>query len=88
MIRGTTSTGFSFEVDEIRVNDMRVIDAMVEAEGGNFGGVSKLINLVLDPAMKKALYDHVRTDDGRVPIAECSKKIFEILKFDGETKNS
>lgn len=87
MIRGTTVSGFTFEIDETKVNDMRVIDAMVEAEENNLGGVSKLITLLFDKQQKKELYAFCADENGRVDIEKCTKLVFEILAFDGETKN-
>ena len=87
MIKGTTKSGFAFEIDETAVNDMRVIDAMVEVESGNLGGVSKLISLIFDKDQKKALYAFCADEKGRVNIDMCTKIAFEVLEFDGETKN-
>lgn len=93
MVKGTTVTGLEFEVDENRLNDMEVIDTLAdlsEAEDGknvDMSKLSKLIRMVLSPEMKKKLYDHVRTPDGRVPIDKVSEEFFAILKFDGDTKN-
>jgi len=87
MIKGTTKEGFAFELDETRVNDMRVIDAMVEAESNNLGGISRLITLLFDKEQKKALYAFCADENGRVDIKKCSATVFEILQFDGETKN-
>lgn len=87
MIKGKTKSGFEFTVDENKVNDMRVIDAMVEVEDGNLGGISRLINLILDPAQKNALYKHIALENGRVPLDVASQEIFEILQYNGETKN-
>jgi len=88
MIKGTTESGFNFELDETRVNDMRVIDAMVEAEEGNLGGVSKLISLLFDKQQKTDLYAFCADEKGQVSIDRCMKVVFEVLRFDGETKNS
>lgn len=87
MIKGTTESGLDFEVDENKVNDMRVIDAMVEAEGGSLSAVSRLITLVFTPEMKAKIYEHVKTEDGRSPIQDVLQVVFEILKYNGETKN-
>lgn len=87
MIKGTTASGFTFELDETNVNDMRVIDAMVETEVGNIGGISKLITLLFDKEQKKALYDFCADENGRVDIERCTKLVFEILEYNGETKN-
>ena len=87
MVKGKTESGFEFEIDEQAANDMRVIDAMVEVEEGNLGGVSRLISLLFTKEQKKAFYDHLRLENGRVPLDTASKEIFEILRYNGETKN-
>lgn len=87
MIKGTTASGFTFELDETKVNDMRVIDAMVETEAGNIGGISKLITLLFDKQQKTDLYAICADENGRVDIERCTKLVFEILEYNGETKN-
>ena len=88
MIKGKTESGFAFEIDETCVNDMRVLDAMVEVEDGNLGGAVRLVNLVFDKQQKKALYAFCADEKGRVDIEKCTRTVFEVLEFDGETKNS
>ena len=91
MIKGKTSTGFNFEIDEATLNNMEVIDALVEIENaGNtdnagrvLAGTSKLMSLVLSKECKKALYDHVRTENGQVPLAACTKELMEIIRYNG-----
>ena len=94
MISGVTKSGLKFEVDEIRLDDMEVIDALAELSGTDadekidLTQLSKLITKVFSPEMKKKLYAHVLTPDGRSPIEAVSKEFFEILQYNGETKNS
>ena len=96
MIKGTTSTGFNFEIDEQRLNNMEFIDLLVEIdevdeadEGKILTTVSKLISCIFDKAQKKRLYDHVRDAKGNVPIDKVQFEINEIIHFDGneEVKN-
>ena len=96
MIKGQTSSGFDFEIDEQRLNNMEFIDLLVEIEetdennaGAILTTVSKLINCILDKDTKKALYNHVRDDKGNVPIDKVQFEINEIIHFDGneEVKN-
>lgn len=86
MIKGKTESGFEFEIDEHKVADMRVIDAMVEVEDGGLGGVSRLVKLVMTPTQRSALYAHCMDGDV-VSIEKVTKEIFEILQYNGETKN-
>lgn len=88
MIKGKTSTGFNFEIDEALLNNMEVIDALVQMEDADNAGrvlasTSKLISLVLSKECKKALYDHVRTENGQVPLDACTKELFEIIRYNG-----
>ena len=91
MIEGKTSTGFSFKVDENRLNNMEFIDALAditEADRDNVGDVmvalSRLIGYLLTKDQKKALYDHCRLEDGTVPIAEVNREVLEIIAYNGE----
>ena len=97
MIKGTTSTGFEFEVNENRLNNMEFIDTLVELEsidddnaGQALTCVSKLINCIFTKEQKKKLYDHVRAKDGTVPIEAVQNEVMEVIHFDGneELKNS
>jgi hypothetical protein len=42
---------------------------------------------MLGKDQKKKLYDHVRTDDGRVPVEKLSTEIQEIFEASNATKN-
>ena len=97
MIKGQTNSGFEFEIDEKRLNNMEFIDLLVEIEeadetdeGKILTTVSKLINCILDKDTKKRLYDHVRDEKGNVPIEKVQAEISDIIHFDGneELKNS
>ena len=95
MIKGTTKTGFEFEIDEERVNNMEFIDALTELDdtanaGEVMGLISKLLKCILTKEQKKALYDHVRNDKGLVPIEKVQAELLDIIQFDGndELKNS
>lgn len=87
-IKGKTSTGFNFEIDPERLDNMEFIDVLVELEdttdvGKALTANKKLIDFVLDPEQKKKLYDHVRTKKGNVPIEACTKEVMEIIRYNG-----
>lgn len=86
MIRGITSSGFAYEFDETRLDDMRFVDVLsvvVDAEAPAFdkiSGVSKLLTMILGKEMKEQLYTHIgKSHDGRVPRAELEKALEEIM---------
>ena len=97
MRKGTTSTGFAYEFEEERLDDMRFVDVLavvVDPEAPQFdkiSGVSRLLAMLLGEDMKKALYEHIGArHDGRVPRAELEAALEEITAGTGKDaeKNS
>lgn len=87
MKRGTTSTGFDYEFDESRLDDMRFVDVLavvVDPEAPEFDkifGASRLLTMLLGEDMKAALYAHIGKDyeGGRVPRAALEAALEEIM---------
>ena len=48
----------------------------------------KLCKMLLGEEQKKRLYDHLRSEDGRVPIEATTNAIQEIFNSPGDLKNS
>lgn len=92
VIKGTTSTGFEYEIETEALNDMEVVDALVdmmdsdEDEIKAMKSIKKLIDKVLGAKQKKALYDHVNTS-GRIPIEKVNAEFLEILSSTKSGKN-
>lgn len=94
MIKGTTSTGFEYEYDEQRLDDMRFVDVLavvVDPEAPRFdkiAGASQLLTMLLGQEMKKALYAHIgKNHEGRVPRAELEAALEEIMQAKDAEKN-
>lgn len=94
MIKGITSTGFEYEYDETRLDDMRFVDVLavvVDPEAPRFdkiAGASQLLTMLLGPDMKKALYEHIgKKYDGRVPRADLQQALEEIMQAKDAEKN-
>ena len=87
MIKGKTSTGFAFTIPKERLDNMELLDALAEADNGNVLAVSNAVTL-LGKDQKKALYDHLRTKAGNVPVAAVSAAVREILSGGVQEKNS
>lgn len=83
MRTGKTSTGFEFEIDEQKLDDMEFLDALAEVDENSLA-LSKIIKIMLGDEQRKKLYDHLRTDEGRVPIKAVSGEIAEIMKLSQE----
>lgn len=88
MLKGTTASGFEFEIDEKMADDMELVEEIAEADKdvSKFPGV---IRKMLGEEQKEKLYDHVRDKKtGRVPIKACVEIFVEIMNAASEeTKN-
>ena len=64
------------------------MDALAEMQEENPLQISAVCRLVLGKAQRKALYDHLRTEDGRVPADQVSAALNEIfLALGPDAKN-
>lgn len=83
MLNGKTKSGFEFSVDPNVLDNMELLDAVAEIDTNPLA-VSKVINMVLGAEQRKALYDHLRTEDGRVPVKAVSDAITDIFSSCGQ----
>lgn len=87
MMHGKTASGFEYEIDPKALDNMELVDAIVEADESPLA-VSRVVKLLLGDKQRKALYDHLRTEDGNVPILAVSNAVAEIFRASGqEVKN-
>lgn len=87
MLKGTTKSGFNFELDEEDLNDYELFE-LIAGVGENQFLLPKLVTKLLGEEQKKRLLDHVRTPDGRVPMTVIDKEITDIFSLSKELKNS
>lgn len=81
-----TSTGFVYEINENALNNFELLDLFAEVDENPLL-LPKLLNMLLGEEMKKKLYDHVRLEDGTVPIDKVSNELMEIINGNQEIKN-
>lgn len=87
-ITGKTASGFSFDLPADAADNMELLDALAEAMDENPLAISRVCRLFLGEETRKALYEHLRTPDGRVPAAAAMQELTEIfLAFGKEGKN-
>ncbi len=86
-MKGNLSTGFEFEIDDERLDDMEIVEVMAEIDENPLL-LPKLCNMILGEEQKRRLYDHLRTADGRVPIETMTNAVQEIFNSSGDLKNS
>ena len=83
-----TKSGFECLVDKKQMDDMELVDKIAEADAGNPLAVSAVTEKVLGKEQKAKLYNHLRNEDGRVPIEKVGEEIVEIITSLGsEGKN-
>lgn len=88
MLKGKTESGFCFEIDETALDDMEFVEALADLEEDALK-FPKVCNMLLGKDQKKKLYDHLRNENGKVPVEAVSNAIAEIMSVAGEsTKNS
>lgn len=88
MITAKTESGFSIELEESTLDNMEVLDALSDLDEGNPLAMSRLVVKLLGKDGKKRLYDHLRTEDGRVPASAVESAIMELFQSINTGKNS
>lgn len=86
MIEGKLESGFAYQIEDHVLDNMELVDAIVEAEENPLA-VSKVTKMLLGSEQRKRLYDHLRTEDGNVPIVAVSEAVAEIFRSSGQVKN-
>lgn len=93
MVKGTTTSGFKFEIDERLAGDYRLLQAITTAEDETASDVKKLkasfdiIEFILGD-QKEAFIEHVKaTNEGFVPFAVVKDEIGEIMEASRKIKN-
>lgn len=93
-MKGTTSSGFEYEINEAIVKDWRFTKAIAladsEDETAKLRGYTKLVQLLLGRDGEKKLEKHVMTEDGMIPLESINREVLEMmhaLRQNPESKN-
>lgn len=73
------SDGFKMTLDETAMDDMELVDLLVDLHDGDLYAQTKIYDKIYGEA-KKALYDHLRDEKGRVPVAKMGEAFTETLR--------
>ena len=84
MMCGKTKSGFEYSIDSNVMDNMELLDAVAEIDTNPLA-LSKVLKMVLGEEQRKALYDHLRGEDGRVPVKAVSEEITDIFTSSGKT---
>lgn len=90
-----TESGFECDVNEAIAQDWRFAKAIAMADGTDesmkLKGYIKIIELLLGKEGEEKLMEHVKTDEGIVPLPEINKEVVSLIKNlrkEKEVKNS
>lgn len=81
-MRGTTESGFKFNIDEKLLNNMELVEAIAELDTNQLA-LPRVLDLLIGKEQKKALYDHVRQGD-IVPVDKVAEEVRNIFTAMGE----
>lgn len=86
-----TSSGFEFEFDRQRLDDMRVVELLGDITDGELDdftrlrAIGRLIERLLGRAQKAALYEHIgASHEGRVPYSALEAELNDIMNSAGK----
>lgn len=76
-MKGITESGFKFNIDEKKLNNMELVEAIAELDTNQLA-LPRVLNLLIGAEEKKALYDHVREGD-IVPVDKVAEEVRSIF---------
>lgn len=84
---GTTESGFQYSIDQEVMDDYELLEDLCEVDNGNAGKITAAARRLLGNEQLKALKEHLRNENGRVPASKMIEEISQIFK-DQSVKNS
>lgn len=84
---GTTESGFQYSIDQEVMDDYELLEDLCEVDNGNTGKITTVARRLLGNEQLKALKEHLRNENGRVPASKMIEEISQIFK-DQSVKNS
>lgn len=80
VITGKTKTGFEYEIDKKILNDYELLEE-IDNIGKNPIIIIKLLKRLLKEEQLEKLKEHIRNEEGIVPLDKMEKELIDI--FDG-----
>lgn len=76
----TTASGFCCFVDEEALDDIELMESLSKLDQGVVTVLPDVVEGMLGTDGRAALYDHVRTPSGRVPITKVVEELGDIMQ--------
>ena len=87
MIKGNTSTGFEYEIDETKLDDWELLESFNRIDKGETGIFVDVANMLLGGEQMERLKEHVKKSEGRVSISGMIAELSSIFEETTKVKN-
>lgn len=87
-MKGKTTSGFEYELDESALDDYELLEELCELDAGDTSKTISVLNRLLGNEQKERLKEHLRMENGRVPASKMMLEMGEIFNSVKEGKNS
>ena len=79
--------GFEVQISEDALNSWEFLELLSDIDEGEYGLIVKAARLLLGKEGVKALKEHIRNADGKVPADAMVNAISELMESANESKN-
>lgn len=86
LLKGTTKSGFKFELDQERLNNYELLESISEIDENPLA-ITKVLDLLLGKKEKNRLKEHIRNDEGIISVDKMTDEITEMFQSLDQTKN-
>lgn len=88
-IKGTTSSGFQYELTEESLDNYELLEILSEIDNGDQSKLPIMIEMFLGMEQKEALKEHIRSksNNGKVSSTMIFEEVSEIFEQTKEVKN-
>ena len=87
MLRGITSSGFEFEIEEEILDDYDFLELLCQIDEGKTALTCRMVDRLLGSEQKERLKKHIRESLGRVSAKRLMAEVGEIFSATKEGKN-
>lgn len=86
-IEVVASSGFKYLIDLAKLNDMRFLDVLAEAQASQVE-FPKVVRFMLGEEQRNELYKYLEEKQGSVPVEVVIRDFYELMEKVKELKNS
>lgn len=87
MIKGITSTGFKFEIEDDVLDDWNILKYLKKIDEGEIEYIIDVVPLLLGKEQEEKLEKHLKELEGRIRMTSMTKEISEIMESGKDLKN-